>query len=619
MCRFLFFIAAFFLATSPTLFSQQLVERMEPPNWWVGMASEDLEIMLYGKNIGAYEVRLEKYEGVVLKDVKRVQNNNYVFLNLTLAPQTSPGNLTITLNSKKEAPKHLSYPLLPREGTNKNTVGFSSADVVYLITPDRFVNGDTSNDNENGFEDKVNRKDKGGRHGGDIQGIINHLDYISDMGFTSLWITPMLENAMPKNSYHGYAITDFYKVDPRFGSKDLYRSMVKKANEKGLTVIMDMVANHIGLNHWWMKDLPSQDWINQWPEYTETNHRKSIILDPYAAEEDRKIFFDGWFVRTMPDLNQKNTELATYLIQNAIWWIEYSGISGIRMDTYPYPDMEFMNDWSAAISKEYPLFTVVGEEWSTNPSQVAYWQEGKENYNGYKSHLKSVMDFPLQNALVNSLNNEKSWASSWIELYETLAQDYVYANPNNLMIFSDNHDMSRMYTQLNENYDLYKLALVYLATTRGIPQIYYGTEILKTNPGSDDHGIIRSDFPGGWQKDKVNAFTGHGMSLKQKDAQEFVKKLLNWRKSTTVIHSGSLKHFAPKNKEEVYVFFRYNNQKKIMVILNKNTEDVLLDLTTYREILGESLSGREVLNNVRINAASKLSVKARNAMIIEVE
>ncbi|MFI8602853.1 glycoside hydrolase family 13 protein [Cellulophaga baltica] len=619
MCRFLFLIAAFLLATSPTLFSQQLVERMEPPNWWVGMASEDLEIMLYGKNIGLCEIRLEKYDGVVLNEVKKVQNSNYVFLNLTISAGAIPGNLSFVIERQKGKLLPMSYSLIQREGNKQHTAGFSSADMVYLITPDRFVNGDASNDNVHGFEDKVNRKDKGGRHGGDIQGIINHLDYISDMGFTSLWINPLLENAMPKNSYHGYAITDFYKVDPRYGSNDLYRSMVKKANEKGLTVIMDMVANHIGLNHWWMKDLPSQDWINQWPEYTETNHRKSIILDPYAAEEDRKIFFEGWFVHTMPDLNQKNKELATYLIQNAIWWIEYSGISGIRMDTYPYPDMEFMNDWSKAISEEYPLFTIVGEEWSTNPNQVAYWQQGKKNYNNYESHLKSVMDFPLQSALVNSLNSEKTWASSWIELYETLAQDYVYADPNQLMIFSDNHDMSRMYTQLNEDFDLYKLALVYLATTRGIPQIYYGTEILMTNPGTDDHGIIRSDFPGGWENDAISAFTGLGLSLKQKEAQGFVKKLLNWRKGAAVVHDGALKHFAPKNKEEVYVFFRYNNQKKIMVILNKNTEDVLLDLTTYREILGESLSGREVLNNVRINAASKLSVKARNAKIIEVE
>ncbi|ADV49822.1 Cyclomaltodextrinase [Cellulophaga algicola DSM 14237] len=619
MLRFTLFLFTFFVVTSQSLYSQNRIERMEPPNWWVGMVSEDLEIMVYGKNIGLCEIRLEKYDGVVLKEVKKVQNSNYVFISLTIAPQTVPGNLVFTLNSEKEAQVDFTYPLLKREGNKQHTVGFSSADMVYLITPDRFANGNTSNDNVNGFADKVNRKDKGGRHGGDIQGIINHLGYLSDMGFTSLWINPTLENAMPKNSYHGYAITDFYKVDPRFGSNELYKVMVKKAKEKGLTVIMDMVANHIGLKHWWMKDLPSQDWINQWPEYTETNHRKSIILDPYAAAVDRKTFFDGWFVPTMPDLNQKNQELATYLIQNAIWWIEYSGISGIRMDTYPYPDMEFMNDWSKAISEEYPLFTIVGEEWSTNPNQVAYWQQGKKNYNNYESHLKSVMDFPLQSALVNSLNSEKTWASSWIELYETLAQDYVYADPNQLMIFSDNHDMSRMYTQLNEDFDLYKLALVYLATTRGIPQLYYGTEILMTNPGTDDHGIIRSDFPGGWENDAISAFTGLGLSLKQKEAQEFVKKLLNWRKGAAVVHDGALKHFAPKNKEEVYVLFRYNDQKKIMVVLNKNTKSVRVDLSTYKEVLGEELIGTDILSDVKIKEASELTIKARSAMIIAVE
>jgi glycosidase len=619
MYRFVIFLFTVILMSTQIVQAQQIIERVEPPNWWVNMVSNEVEIMVQGKELGLYAVELEQYEGVTLKQVQQVENPNYLFLTLTVAPQTIPGNLDFQLVNTKGNKTQFTYPLVDREGDKKNTIGFLPSDMVYLITPDRFANGNYANDNINGFADEANRKDKGGRHGGDIEGIINHLDYISDMGFTSLWINPVLENAMPKNSYHGYAITDFYKVDPRFGSNKLYKEMVAKAHAKGLKVIMDMVANHSGLNHWWMKDLPSQDWINQWPEYTETNHKKSVILDPYAAETDRKEFFDGWFVRSMPDLNQKNEHLAKYLIQNAIWWIEYSGISGIRMDTYPYPDMEFMNNWSKAIMTEYPMFNIVGEEWSTNPNMVAYWQKGKKNDNGYESNLKSVMDFPLQMALVNSLNKEKTWASSWTEVYETLAQDYLYANPNQLMIFPDNHDMSRIYTQLNEDYDLYKLALVYLATTRGIPQIYYGTEILMTNSGTDDHGSIRSDFPGGWEKDKINAFTGVNLSRKQLDAQNFVKKLLNWRKSATVVHTGALKHFAPKNKEEVYVLFRYDDQKKIMVVLSKNTKDIVLDIGDYEEVIGKRLTGTNILTNTKVTAVTKLFVKAKSAMIIEVD
>lgn len=619
MCRFALLLLMFFLSTSKGLFAQQIIERVEPPNWWVNMTTTDLEIMVHGHNLSEYTVALEKYNGVVLNEVKKVENKNYLFLTISIAPEAVSGNLIFNLKSAKGDQQQIKYPLLSREGNKKNIAGFTSADLVYLITPDRFVNGDKTNDNVKGYQDKVDRKNKDGRHGGDIQGVINHLDYISDMGFTSIWLNPVLENAMPDASYHGYAMTDFYKVDPRFGTNELYKNFVAKANDKGLSVIMDMVANHIGLKHWWMDDLPAQDWINQWPEYTETNHRKSIVLDPYAADVDKKVFFNGWFVRTMPDLNQKNQELATYLIQNSIWWIEFSGISGIRMDTYPYPDMEFMTNWSKAIMNEYPNFNIVGEEWSVNPNVVAYWQKDKVNHNGYKSNLKSVMDFPLQLALVNSLNKDNSWDSSWNDVYETLAQDYLYSDPNNLMVFLDNHDMSRIYTQLNEDFDLYKLALVYLSTTRGIPQIFYGTEILMTNPETDDHGIIRSDFPGGWKNDAINAFTGKSLTKHQKEAQEFSKTLFNWRKKANVIHEGKLKHFAPKKQNDVYVLVRYNDQKKVMVVLNKNSNDVKINISDYSEILGNEISGFDILSNTKFTSETELLIKAKSAYIIEIE
>ncbi|MBD1260464.1 glycoside hydrolase family 13 protein [Maribacter polysiphoniae] len=618
MKRILFILTVVLLQSS-TSYGQQPINRVEPPNWWIGMQYNEVELMVYGQDIASYSVSLDDYEGVTLKQIKQVPNRNYLFLDLKIDGNARPGNLTLRFTKNEAEPVIHSYPLLKRDPESKNVAGFNSSDAIYLITPDRFVNGDTGNDTVDGLKEKADRTFKGGRHGGDVQGIVNSLDYIKDLGFTAIWINPILENDMQTYSYHGYSTTDFYKVDPRYGSNESFKSLCKEARDKGMKVIMDMIANHCGLDHWWMQDLPSEDWINQWPEYTETNHKKTVILDPYASKIDYKQFFDGWFVPSMPDLNQRNESMAKYLIQNTLWWIEYSGISGIRMDTYPYPDMYFMSDWTKAVMDEYPNFNIVGEEWVTRPTIVSYWQKGKKNQNGYTSYLKSLMDFPLQNALVTSLNKEKTWASSWTDLYETLGQDYLYPDPNNLVVFPDNHDMGRIYTQLNEDFDKYKLALTYIATVRGIPQIYYGTEILMKNPGTDDHGIIRSDFPGGWKNDKVNAFTGKGLSAKEKEAQGFVKKLMNWRKNSTLVHSGKLMHFAPKNQDETYVMFRYDDKEKIMVVLNKNTKDMELDLKPYKEILGDQLTGKDVLSGTEFTKAKKISVKAMGAMIIEVE
>ncbi len=618
MKRILFILTVVLLQSS-TSYGQQPINRVEPPNWWIGMQYNEVELMVYGQDIASYSVSLDTYEGVTLKQIKQVPNKNYLFIDLKIDERSLPGNLTLRFTKNETEPVIHSYPLLKRDPESKRVAGFNTSDAIYLITPDRFVNGDTGNDTVDGLKEKANRTFKGGRHGGDVQGIVNSLDYIKDLGFTAIWINPILENDMQTYSYHGYSTTDFYKVDPRYGSNESFKSLCKEASDKGMKVIMDMIANHCGLDHWWMQDLPSEDWINQWPEYTETNHKKTVILDPYASKIDYKQFFDGWFVPSMPDLNQRNESMAKYLIQNTLWWIEYSGISGIRMDTYPYPDMYFMSDWTKAVMDEYPNFNIVGEEWVTRPTIVSYWQKGKENKNGYTSYLKSLMDFPLQNALVTSLNKEKTWASSWTDLYETLGQDYLYPDPNNLVVFPDNHDMSRIYTQLNEDFDKYKLALTYIATVRGIPQIYYGTEILMKNPGTDDHGIIRSDFPGGWKNDKINAFTGKGLSAKEKEAQGFVKKLMNWRKNSTLVHHGKLMHFAPKNQDEIYVMFRYNDKEKIMVVLNKNTKDMELDLKPYKEILGDQLTGKDILSGKEFTAAKKISVKAMGSLIIEIE
>ncbi|RMG81389.1 MAG: alpha-amlyase, partial [Bacteroidetes bacterium] len=473
-------------------------------------------------------------------------------------------------------------PVWARKPGAANRQGFSNSDVLYLITPDRFANGDPDNDAVEGMLELPDRANKGGRHGGDIAGIRQHLDYIADLGFTAIWLNPVLENNMKTYSYHGYSTTDYYRVDPRFGTNEDYRQLALDARRKGIGLIMDMIVNHCGLEHWWMRDLPTSDWINQWPTYQETNHRKTLLQDPHASERDKKIFTDGWFVPTMPDLNQRNELLAEYLTQNSIWWVEYLGLAGIRMDTYPYPDMYYMSDWAKRLTTEYPNLNIVGEEWFEAPTITSYWQRGKINPNGYEPNLPSVMDFPLQAALTAALTNPESWKTGWITLYETLAHDFLYPDPDNLVIFPDNHDMSRIFTQLNEDFDLYKMAMACMLTMRGIPQLYYGDEILMANPESGDHGLIRSDFPGGWPGDKVNGFTGEGLTDQQKEARDFLKKLLHWRQNAPAVHAGRLVHFVPENG--VYVYFRLHDAQKIMVVFNKNAAPETLDLTRFAEI-----------------------------------
>jgi len=606
-----FILILFF--TLSKIWAQDPIERVEPPNWWVDMEYNVVEVLVYGKDIASYKVTLDAYKGVSLKTIKTVENSNYLFITLDISKEALAGELQLKFSKADADIVTYSYPIKDRVLNRRNIEGFDSSDAIYLITPDRFANGDVTNDEVAGLKEKLNRNDKGGRHGGDVAGMVDHLDYIKNLGFTAIWTNPILENNMPSYSYHGYATTDFYKVDPRYGSNASFKAMCDKASEKGMKVIMDMIANHSGLEHWWIKDLPSKDWINQWDTYTQTNHKKTVILDPYATKKDKKIFFDGWFVPTMPDLNQRNKSMANYLIQNTLWWIEYSGISGIRMDTYPYPDMYFMNDWTKAVMKEYPNFNIVGEEWVLRPTIVSYWQKGKQNANGYTSELKSVMDFPLQNALVNSLNDTESWNA----VYEELGQDYLYPDPKNLVVFPDNHDMSRIFTQLNEDEELLKLALTYIATIRGIPQIYYGTEVLMKNKGTEDHGIIRSDFPGGWSNDQVNSFTGKGLSKPQLEIKNYIAKLFNWRKNNTIIHEGNLIHFATTNN--VYVFFRYIENEKIMVVLNKDDDSMTINMKEYEEVLKGNLTGRDILTEKQFKDVNSLTITGKSALVIELE
>lgn len=596
--------------------SQNKINRVEPPNWWVGMNNPDVQLLIHGNDITNLQPTLS-YPGVSIERIIKVENPNYLFVNLSIATTTKPGKLALQFKNGDQVVDTYTYELQARRTNSAQREGFKPKDVMYLITPDRFVNGDPSNDNVAGMREKANRSFKGGRHGGDIQGLINSLDYLADLGLTAIWVNPVLENDMEEYSYHGYSTTDFYKVDPRFGTNEDYRKMSQMAKTKGIKLIMDMIVNHCGSFHWWMNDKPTADWINE-PEpgqYTQTIHKKTTIQDPYVSNHDYRYMVDGWFVQTMPDLNQRNELMANYLIQNSIWWVEYADLGGIRMDTYPYADKGFLTDWSCAIMNEYPDFNIVGEEWFGNPAIIAYWQQGKMSPDGYQSCLPSLMDFPLQEQLGNSLRTS---ASSWMPAYEMLAMDFLYPDPDNLVIFPDNHDMDRFYTQVGEDLGRFKLGITHVLTMRGIPQLYYGTETLMSNTGyPGDHGIIRTDFPGGWAGDKVNAFTGAGLSNDQKEAMAFIKKLLNWRKKATVVHNGQLTHFMPQNG--VYVYFRYNADEKLMVVLNKNEQAQTLDLRRFAEMIHNVSSGEDIVSGKSFALKDKLTVPAKTPLVLELK
>lgn len=596
----------------------QTIQKVEPPFWWVGMKNTKLQLLVYGNNIASKSVVISN-KHVVLDSISKADSPNYIFLNLDLKNITKAQKFDIHFKGKPENLIY-TYELKQRIPDSSSKKGFDSSDVIYLITPDRFSNGDPNNDVNSVLKEKsINRNDDYGRHGGDIQGISNHLDYIKTMGFTAIWPTPLLLNDMPESSYHGYAITDFYEVDPRFGSLEDYIDLSKKAKQNGIKIIMDQVANHCGSEHWWMKDLPFNDWINFQEEFESenlivTNHRRTSNQDQYASQYDKDLMSKGWFVTAMPDLNQQNQFMAKYIIQNNIWWIEILDLGGVRQDTYPYSDKVFMSNWARAIMNEYPNFSIVGEEWSYNPLLVGYWQQNTKNKDGYQSHLRSTMDFPMQKNIVEALNEDESWENGLVKIYEGLANDFAYANPNDIMAFLDNHDKDRVFTEFNENIVLTKMAMSYLLMLPRIPQVYYGTEILLENSNKrGDHGLIRSDFPGGWDGDKINAFTGNGLTSQQNDMQLFMKKILNYRKSSKAIHQGKTIHFAPQ--DGIYVLFRVFNDEVVVIIINKNESLYSLDLSKFNEIGLEGKTLRNIISNETITWEKELKLTEKGSIL----
>ena len=596
------------------------IERVEPPFWWTGFKETGLQLMVYGDGISRYTPSID-HEGVTIERIEAVKSPNYLFLYLDIAEGAAAGEFDITFSGKGGTLTHR-YALLEKNPDPAHAQGFDGSDAIILITPDRFANGDPSNDSIDGMADKLDRANKNGRHGGDIAGISNSLEYIKDMGFTSIWLNPVLENDMPDYSYHGYAATDFYAVDARYGSNEQYREMVQKARGMGIGTIMDMIVNHAGEKHWWMDDLPTDDWINQIDDPQFTIHQRYVNQDPNASEYDTRAHADGWFVvRGMPDLNQRNPLMADYLTQNALWWVEYLGLAGIRMDTWPYPDKHYMAEWTRRVMLEYPNFNIVGEEWSSDPQIVSYWQAGQTNLDGYSCDLPSLMDFPLQEAVWLGLTTEDGEQQfdhspgGLDRMYRMLSMDFLYPDPDNLVIFPDNHDMDRIFTQLNEDYDLWRMAMAYYATMRGIPQYYYGTEILMDSTEDHSHGYIRSDFPGGWAGDTRNAFTGEGLSERELEAQAYLRTLLNWRKDKAVIHKGRTMHFVPD--DGTYVYFRYNDSESVMVVLNKNDEPVPLALDRFAERLEGFGRAHDVVSGESVELGDTLELPARSVTVLE--
>ena len=592
----------------------QRVERIEPASWWVGMKDGRVELMLHGERIAELTPSIA-YPGVVLEQVERVANPNYLFLDLRIAPDAKPGNVPIEFRAGRRVVERREFPLQARREGSAARRGFGPADAIYLLMPDRFANGDARNDTVRGYADGLVRNEPFGRHGGDLAGIEQHLDYIAGMGFTQLWLNPVLENAQPEISYHGYAITDFYKVDPRLGTNEDYRRLSAAARQRGIGSIMDVVLNHCGSGHWWVRDLPTPDWFNNGNKFAPTHHVRETLQDPHASSDDLNQYADGWFVETMPDLNQRNPHMANYLIQNTLWWIEYADLTGLRVDTYSYSDRAFLTEWSRRVMEEYPNINVVGEEWSGTPSVVSYWQRGRNPPDGNVSYLPALFDFPLQEAVSQGLGEAQDWGTGLRRIYRVLAQDALYPDPYNLVVFPDNHDVPRIYTTLHDRADLVRMAVAFYLTTRGIPQIFYGTEILMASPGPKNDGVIRSDFPGGWPGDARNAFTGAGLTPAELEMQQYVRKLANWRKTAPAVHHGQLMQYVPM--DGVYVYFRYTDRQTVMVVMNNTDAKRSVETARFHERIGTATEGVDVVTGERRTLAPSLEVPAWSTTVLE--
>ena len=611
------------------------IERIEPTNWYVGMKDASLQLMVCGKDVRNTEVEVS-YPGVRIDSIARLDSPNYLFLYLNLEGAKA-GEMTLNFKQGKQT-KKVKYQLKDRAMAGDKRMGFTNEDVLYMLMPDRFANGNPNNDVLQNLRDKTcDRTAPSLRHGGDLEGIRQHLDYFTDLGVTALWLTPVLENDSPSNgyssSYHGYATTDYYRVDPRFGTNEDYKRLIDEAHSKGLKVVMDMIFNHCGSNHPWLADMPSKDWFNtpEWlldkeqdqktggraksnSKYLQTTYKLTPVLDPYASKIDLHETVDGWFVPSMPDLNQRNPHVMKYLIQNSEWWIETVGIDGIRMDTHPYADRDGMALWLKTLDNEYPNFNTVGETWVSEPAYTAAWQKDSK-LSEKNSYLKTVMDFAFHER-INQAKNEDS-RNGWggmNRIYNVLCYDYLYANPKSVMAFIENHDTDRFLGEGQDTLAL-KQALALLLTINRTPQLYYGTEVLMNGTKAKTDGYVRLDFPGGWAGDTDNAFTEEGRTKAQNDIFHWTSRLLHWRKGNEVITKGSQTQFCTYNG--IYVIARQYNGKNVMTIINGQKEAGELDVKRYAEIIGNAEKATDVTTGCNVAINQNIKLRPRQTMVLE--
>ena len=605
------------------------VTRIDPTNWFADMQDPTLQLMVYGKDIKFADVTTD-YPNVKIDSLVRLDSPNYLLVYLNLKG-VKPGEITLTFSNKNGKKTTKKFQLKAREMAGADRKGFDISDVLYMLMPDRFANGNPKNDVIKGMEDQLcDRNEPSLRHGGDLEGLRQHLDYFTDLGVTALWLTPVLENDRPADggkhsTYHGYATTDYYRVDPRFGTNEEYKALVDECHKKGLKVVMDMIFNHCGDYHPWakhtridengktIKDYPSKDWFNS-PNYgLQTSYKLTPVLDPYASKVDMKETVDGWFVPSMPDLNQRNPHVIKYLIQNSIWWIETVGIDGIRMDTYPYADRQAMADWMKVLNKEYPNFNTVGETWVTEPAYTAAWQKDSK-LSDINSNLKTVMDFAFFDRLSQAKNEETDdWWKGWNRIYNSLCYDYLYTDPSSVMAFIENHDTDR-YLGNGKDSTALKQAYALLLTMKRIPQLYYGTEILMNGTKTETDGNVRQDFPGGFPGDKVNKFTNEGRTKAENAMFDWTSRLLHWRQNNDVIINGSQTQFIPHHG--VYVLARQHNGKTVLTILNGKKADNQVDVARYAEVIVSHTTATDVLTGATVDLTKNIPLTQRQAMVL---
>lgn len=591
------------------------LERVEPMFWWAGMKNPNLQLIVHGRDIAASSVSFN-YPGVKLKAVHKVENPNYLFLDLLISPAAKPGKFTISF---KKAGGNLSYvyELKQRNNSPAFAQGVTSKDLIYLLMPDRFSNGDPSNDVKPGMlETKLNRDSMYYRHGGDIQGIINHLDYLKDLGVTAIWLTPEIENDEPAASYHGYAVTDHNKVDPRYGTNELYKQFVDKCHAMGLKVVKDLVHNHVGTDHWFIKDMPMKSWVHQWPKYTQSNFRDAAMMDPHGSAIDRKVMEQGWFDHRMADMNESNPYVQNYITQNHIWWVEYAGVDGFRLDTYPYNDPAYMADWAKKVQAEFPHLSIFGETLVWSVANQAFFTQGNTVNRGFDTHLPGVTDAQIKDAIAEALNGKEGWTDGVNRLYNILAQDFMYQDASRNTIFLDNHDMSRFLSIVGEDVTKFKSGMAMLLTMRGVPQMYYGDEILMKN-FSDPDGKVREDFPGGWKGDKHDKFTAEGRTKQENEVFNYIRTLARFRKSASALQTGKLMQYIPY--QGVYVYFRYDAGQTVMVIYNGNEKEATMTTDRYYERMNGFSSAQNVITSEHISNLKQFTLPAKGTLVLELK